>query len=167
MAGIFVPGCILQYASALHEATGITWTTVTNLESVGLPVGSDVDKLDTTTHEVIDEAYTRNFEPGLVTRVDIPFSLNFDVREASHRYLANASNVRTKVGWRIYLPWIDASGLAVPDAPTIGGTLQTQKANWVFNGWATMTPPDAGMTDILKASGTIIVATAVTFQNQS
>jgi hypothetical protein len=140
---IFVHGATLERGDALVAATP-TYTVIPNVQRVGLPVGFEVDKLETTVHS--SPNFTREFIPGLVTREDVPFTLRFNHTEAVHQTLQTASVVRTKVAWRVTLPLVSLA----------------QNATYEWDGWATLSVPEAG-SEVLDSDGTIVVASDITF----
>lgn len=143
---LFVHGAKLYRGDGLL-ASSPTYTEVPNITEVGLPVGLDVEKLDATVHG--SPNYTREFLPGLVTRNDVPYTVDFNHTNSVHQTLQTASSARTKVAWKVELP------LSTSSAST--------NATYEWDGWATMGTPTAGAGQILQASGTLVVASDVTF----
>ncbi len=145
MSARFVHGTTLERGDA-EVGSSPTFTNIVGLVSVGLPVGSSVDDLESTVLSSPD--FTKEYIPGLVERSPCPFTIRFDPSEASHVSLQSASNARKRVAWRWTIPH-------TTDSTKTG-------ARWVCNGWATLDVPEAG-SGILDVSGTIRVAGAVTY----
>ena len=148
MAARFVHGSTLERGDDLL-ANSPTYTNITQLVSVGLPVGGTVDKLESTVLSSPD--FTKEYIPGLLDRPPCPYTIRFDPNEASHQTLQDASLSRTKVAWRVRIP------------PTAAATVG---ASWEWDGWSVLDNPEAG-SEILDASGSIEVVSAVTYTAES
>lgn len=145
--GLFVHGAKLYRGDALVDDTPV-YTALPGIATVGLPVGFTTDSLESTDHDSPD--FTKEYEPGLIDRGTIPFTLNFDHTETEHQDITAGGVGRVKTAWKVELPLKD---------PT-----NTVKATYEFDGYIeSMDPPEAGSDGILQMSGEIRVASATTF----
>ena len=149
----FPVGTKLYYGDGIVSSTP-TYTEITGVTSVGIPVGYSVDEEETTTHGSAATSKTRRFGPTLADSGEINLGLLFDWEDTEHQNLTTRAWGRTKRAWKVELPIQDDTN--------------TTPAAYIFDGYVRSFPaPEANAQNHLTADATVRVADAPTFSAES
>lgn len=138
------------YAGDDLAANSPAYTEITEVSSIGIPVGYSVDEEETTTHGSAGTSKTRRFGSTLADSGEISGTVLFDWEDSEHQDLATRSWGRTKRAWKIELPIQDSTN--------------SSNATYVFDGYIrNFASPDANAQNHISVDFTIRVADEPSF----